>query len=150
MAQYSTRSSKRAVSCLRPLAKARLELLEREQAELEHLRVGCFLERFQHVSQGNPERDVRHQLVLDQLAEEDAGDPQLLVGVLGEESILVEEVVNHAREYLLLPVRPETTWREWCSIKDIINNVDTAYLLFFDALKFFKSVTISSIETWPV
>jgi len=42
------------------------------------------------------------------------------------------------------------TRREWCSMKDIINNVDTAYLLFFDALKFFKSVTISSIETWPV
>lgn len=43
------------------------------------------------------------------------------------------------------------TWREWCSIKGINNNnVDTVYLLFFDALKFFKSVTISSIETWPV
>ena len=80
------------LSYLRPFAKAQLELLQRIQTKLEHLGVGGLAQRLEHVAQRHAEHLERDQLVLDQATEQDAGDAQLLVWILGKEAILVEQV----------------------------------------------------------
>jgi len=42
--------------------------------------------------------------VLNERAEENPSNPKLFFGVLVEEAVLVEQVVNHARENFLLPL----------------------------------------------
>ena len=69
-----------------------------------HLRVR--IERLEHVAEGDAEGDGGHELVLDERAEEDARDAQLLLRVFVEEAVLVEQVVDHAREDLLLAQLP--------------------------------------------
>ena len=84
-----------------------LELLQREHAEAEHLAAlgalgGRLPQCLQHVPQCYTEGDAANELLLDKQSEEYTRDAQFLLGVLGEEPILVKEVVDHAGEDVVL------------------------------------------------
>mmetsp|Transcript_1979 Transcript_1979/g.8733 ORF Transcript_1979/g.8733 Transcript_1979/m.8733 type:complete len:400 (-) Transcript_1979:1863-3062(-) len=94
---------------LRPLGEPRLELLQGDEAEEEHLGrravhvVGRLLaQRFQHVSQRHAQRHVGHQVVLNHLTEQGRRDAQLLLGILVEVLVLAEDVLHHASEDVLV------------------------------------------------
>mmetsp|Transcript_13579 Transcript_13579/g.30420 ORF Transcript_13579/g.30420 Transcript_13579/m.30420 type:complete len:611 (-) Transcript_13579:1933-3765(-) len=94
---------------LRPLAQAGANLVQGCAAEAEHLIVHLALvwvlpQRLKHVAQSNAKGDRGHQLVVDDCPEQAARDEQLLLWVLVVEAVLVEEVVHHAAEHLLVPL----------------------------------------------
>lgn len=91
---------------LRPLPESALELLKCKHPEAEHLSGVVWTrgaaQRLQNITKCDSERDRTHELVLDKGAEKNSRDPQLLLRVVLEESVLVEEVMNHACKDLLL------------------------------------------------
>ncbi|GBE60040.1 G2 mitotic-specific cyclin-B, putative [Babesia ovata] len=81
------------------------ELRERDAAKLEHFGGLAAPQRLEDTAKGEHEQvAVRgEQPLLDHLAEELSGDGELLYGVLGEESALVEEYGEHGAISFLVP-----------------------------------------------
>ena len=99
---HEVRHRGEVLAVLRPLRQPLLELLQRLRAEGEHLGAEGLAQRVQDAAQRDAQRDARHQLQVDEPPEQHRGDPQLLIRVLGEEAVLVEQVVHHAPEDVAL------------------------------------------------
>lgn len=91
---------------LRPFPESALELLKREHPEAEHFPGVVWTwgaaQCLKNITKCDSERDGAHELVLDKGAKKNSRDSQLLLRIVLEESVLVEEVVNHACKDLLL------------------------------------------------
>mmetsp|Transcript_80 Transcript_80/g.225 ORF Transcript_80/g.225 Transcript_80/m.225 type:complete len:213 (-) Transcript_80:70-708(-) len=94
---------------LRPLVQPLLELFQGKHTETEHLplrrlvaALGLLAKSLEDVAEGDAKSNAAHELLLDELAEKDACDSQFLLRILGEEAILIEEVVDHASKNIVL------------------------------------------------
>ena len=92
-----------------PLMQTFLELFQSKHTKTEHLplrrlvaALGLLTESLKDVAEGNAESNTAHQLLLNELAEEDACDSQFLLRILWEETVLIKEVVDHAGKDIIL------------------------------------------------